>query len=130
MGWKKSVYKEKKTDFRLKTLPHRKVFRRDKNFCQSCRKQLPSRELSVHHIIPRSEGGTNLLSNLITLCFSCHDLIEMADPPIRTKQEILWHKVSLDELNRDIQEVDEDEIDTKDWRRWVYGSSRKPRLSK
>lgn len=31
-----------------------------------------SRELHVHHIIPRSEGGTDDDENLITLCHICH----------------------------------------------------------
>ncbi len=30
--------------------------------------------LEVHHIVPRSRGGTNHESNLITLCSSCHRL--------------------------------------------------------
>lgn len=32
---------------------------------------------SVHHIIPRSAGGSNDKTNLIHLCSECHDLIEM-----------------------------------------------------
>lgn len=30
--------------------------------------------LTVHHIIPRSEGGSHDLVNLVTLCRPCHDL--------------------------------------------------------
>jgi 5-methylcytosine-specific restriction endonuclease McrA len=30
--------------------------------------------LEVHHILPRSEGGADEDSNLITLCCACHDL--------------------------------------------------------
>ena len=29
--------------------------------------------LEVHHVIPRSKGGSNALCNLLTLCHSCHD---------------------------------------------------------
>jgi len=32
-------------------------------------------KLTVHHIIPRSAGGTDNLDNLITLCRECHDAI-------------------------------------------------------
>ena len=32
--------------------------------------------LTVHHIVPRSEGGTTTLRNLITLCIRCHDYVE------------------------------------------------------
>lgn len=31
-------------------------------------------ELHVHHIVPRNEGGTNNLDNLVTLCERCHSV--------------------------------------------------------
>jgi DNA mismatch repair protein MutS len=31
------------------------------------------KDLEVHHIIPRSEGGLNALRNLVVLCETCHD---------------------------------------------------------
>jgi DNA mismatch repair protein MutS len=31
------------------------------------------RDLEVHHIVPRSEGGNNTLRNLVVLCETCHD---------------------------------------------------------
>jgi len=41
---------------------------RDGYTCRSCAEA--SKE--VHHIIPRSQGGTNHLQNVITLCERCH----------------------------------------------------------
>ncbi|MFC6752781.1 HNH endonuclease [Halorubrum tibetense] len=32
-----------------------------------------ARVLEVHHVVPRANGGTNDLSNLITLCPDCHE---------------------------------------------------------
>ena len=32
--------------------------------------------LTIHHIIPRADGGQADLDNLITLCLECHDAIE------------------------------------------------------
>ena len=32
-------------------------------------------KLHVHHIVPLSKGGRNTLSNLITVCQSCHEKI-------------------------------------------------------
>ena len=34
--------------------------------------------LSVHHVISRNDGGGNNPENLITLCHSCHDIVEIA----------------------------------------------------
>jgi len=44
--------------------------RRDGERCQQCGS---SERLQVHHIVPLSEGGDRYaLSNLVTLCQSCH----------------------------------------------------------
>lgn len=125
MEWEEKVYKSKEVDYRLTTLPRHKVLKRDKYTCQSCRKRLTASELQIHHIKPRSEGGTNIMSNLITLCWRCHDLIELAEPPIRTLQEILYHAQALDLLNQMLDNPIEYATDN-DWRKWVYGSMKKP----
>lgn len=52
-----------------------KVFQRDRwtcrnPFCES------SRNLTVHHIIKRSQLGNDEMGNLITLCLTCHEKVE------------------------------------------------------
>lgn len=49
------------------------VLERDKHKCTRCKSNI---NLSVHHIKPRTEGGTNDIRNLITLCNACHNLVE------------------------------------------------------
>ena len=49
------------------------VLHRDKYTCQICGKK--HARLEVHHIIYRSQGGTDDENNLITLCESCHSAI-------------------------------------------------------
>lgn len=110
------------------SVPRSDVLQRDNYICQSCRKRFRANMLSVHHILPRAESGTNDMLNLITLCNPCHDMIEIAEPPIRTKQEILFHKQSLDELDEDCKEIDDrDNNRKKDWYKWVYGSGKRPK---
>lgn len=48
------------------------VLKRDNYTCVNCGRT--GGELHVHHIIPRSEGGTNNLDNLVTLCERCHSV--------------------------------------------------------
>ena len=48
----------------------RQVLHRDQYRCQVCQRGGPG--LHVHHIVYRSRGGTNAMSNLITLCPTCH----------------------------------------------------------
>ncbi len=52
----------------------RKVFARARNKCQ-CPGCDHTGHLEIHHIVPRSKGGTNDAGNLICLCSGCHKLI-------------------------------------------------------
>ena len=46
------------------------VFARDEYTCQVCKKK--NKVLRTHHIVYRSEGGTDRADNLITVCSDCH----------------------------------------------------------
>lgn len=48
------------------------VLHRDSYVCQSGRKIRHGRKLHVHHIVFRSEGGTDAPDNLVALCETCH----------------------------------------------------------
>ena len=48
------------------------VLNRDNYTCQCCRGKHKDSKLEVHHIIYRSQGGSNKADNLITLCHTCH----------------------------------------------------------
>ena len=56
----------------------REVLARDRHHCRGlgCSH---TRFLEIHHIIPRSAGGTNDPENLITLCTACHELWHVRD---------------------------------------------------
>lgn len=46
------------------------VFARDKYTCQVCHRK--NQVLHTHHIVYRSDGGTDRADNLITVCTDCH----------------------------------------------------------
>jgi ATP-dependent DNA helicase RecQ len=50
----------------------RVVLARDGYRCTSCGIEVVSREADIHHLLPRSMGGTDELANLVTLCDGCH----------------------------------------------------------
>lgn len=47
------------------------VFARDQYICQVCHKK-KDKILHTHHLIYRSQGGSNRADNLITVCTECH----------------------------------------------------------
>jgi hypothetical protein len=48
------------------------ILDRDKYICQNCKGKSKEHKLNVHHILSRSNGGSDLPANLITLCKTCH----------------------------------------------------------
>lgn len=54
-----------------------KVLVRDKDTCYRCKLVKARFELTVHHITPRSKGGSDEERNLVTLCTKCHDYVEL-----------------------------------------------------
>jgi len=49
------------------------VLTRDGYTCQHCKGKSKDTRLEVHHLIFRSEGGSDEEANLLTLCKTCHD---------------------------------------------------------
>jgi 5-methylcytosine-specific restriction endonuclease McrA len=62
-------------------------------FSPSCARCGSTVDLEAHHIVPLASGGTNELSNLLTLCHDCHRAQHRGKPrkhdPSRTIQEAL-----------------------------------------
>jgi hypothetical protein len=107
------------------------VIERDKSTCQSCMNR--RKDLSVHHIIPRDEGGSDDLFNLVTLCFHCHDEIEQTN--IRSIWQIKGYNLPEEKVKRKKAAQDKNtEIDQMleridqarpDWHAVVYGGCKK-----
>ena len=57
---------------KISTKIRQAVYSRDGYACALCQSTKP---FHVHHVTPRSQGGTNELSNLICLCFTCHSIV-------------------------------------------------------
>jgi len=48
------------------------VIWRDSNTCQYCSKKMLSSELTMDHVLPKSRGGDNTWTNLVTCCKKCN----------------------------------------------------------
>lgn len=53
-------------------LNRRNIYARDENHCQYCGDKHPSSELSLDHVIPRSQGGGSSWDNLVCCCVRCN----------------------------------------------------------
>jgi hypothetical protein len=48
------------------------VLKRDDFTCQYCGRRAPAVAIEVDHVVPRSMGGTDDLTNLVAACFECN----------------------------------------------------------
>ena len=57
--------------FRPKSLKvnRKRIFKRDRSMCQYCGSK---KNLTIDHVIPRSRGGGNTWTNLVTCCSPCN----------------------------------------------------------
>jgi 5-methylcytosine-specific restriction endonuclease McrA len=53
-------------------LNRRNLFARDQNCCQYCGRRFPTSDLSIDHLIPRSQGGTTCWENVVCSCTRCN----------------------------------------------------------
>ncbi|MCE9530710.1 MAG: HNH endonuclease [Planctomycetes bacterium] len=50
----------------------RNIFARDGNQCQYCGKKFPTSELSLDHVLPRTQGGKTTWENIVCACVDCN----------------------------------------------------------
>lgn len=126
--WQSKVYQKRLKEKYPDNWPQLRatVLKRDNYRCYRCEKRNSyGKGLTVHHIIPRDENGPDDIPNLITLCNSCHDYVEVKG--LRSKAEIAA-SIELDiEEKPDKPEILREETFIRpDWHAWVYGGARRP----
>lgn len=50
----------------------RNIYARDSNRCQYCGKKHPTTELSLDHVVPKSQGGKTTWENIVCCCVKCN----------------------------------------------------------
>ena len=50
----------------------RNIYARDGNKCQYCGKRMPTTELSLDHVVPKSQGGKSTWENIVCCCVKCN----------------------------------------------------------
>lgn len=64
------------------------VLNRDNYTCQCCKGKHKDSKLEVHHIVFRSQGGSDEESNLITLCHTCHTALHSGKISLNLKGKV------------------------------------------
>ena len=88
------------------------VIHRDNYTCQCCGKKHVRFE--VHHIVFRSQGGTDDEKNLITLCEECHDMIHAGTLVLNKKPKKLnlKHATHMSIIRSQLLKIYPDAIET------------------
>ena len=50
----------------------RNIYARDGNKCQYCGKRMQTTELSLDHVVPKSQGGKTTWENIVCCCVKCN----------------------------------------------------------
>lgn len=56
-----------------RALSRKNILIRDRYTCQYCERVLPSSELTLDHVTPRSRGGESSWENLVACCHRCNN---------------------------------------------------------
>lgn len=75
---------------RVQILSRKNIFLRDRNICQYCEQYFHASVLTLDHIVPRSKGGKDTWSNLVTCCQPCNR--KKADMSLEECGMTLLHK--------------------------------------
>ena len=85
---------------------HEAVLNRDNYTCQCCRTKKGT--MNTHHILPKSQGGSDEMENLITLCESCHkklhrgELKEFEEKLKGKKKGTLKHATQMNSIRKQL----------------------------
>src|SRR6201996_9232647 len=56
-----------------RALSRKNILMRDRYTCQYCHRAMPSGELTLDHVIPRSRAGESAWENLVACCHPCNN---------------------------------------------------------
>ncbi len=81
------------------------VLTRDGYLCQQCQGKSKDRRLEVHHIVFRSEQGSDEEANLLTLCKTCHESLHAGTITLnqtRKRKGTLLHATQMNSICRQL----------------------------
>src|SRR5438309_8242314 len=77
-----------------RALSRKNILMRDRYTCQYCHRTMPSGELTLDHVIPRSRAGESAWENLVACCHFCNNL-KGSRTPQEAGMQLLRHPPSF-----------------------------------
>lgn len=96
----------------------REIYERDNHTCGYCAQRLTADKLTMDHIIPKAQGGSNEYSNLVTCCYRCNNL-KGARSPEQAKMP-LQYKIPK-QYSPVLAYIRRYGLSHKDWSLYLYG---------
>lgn len=95
------------------------VFKRDRNECVYCGTKLGSIQLTIDHVVPKSQGGKNNWLNCVTSCFDCNNR-KGSRTPEQAKMRILrLPKIPSLSVADEIENIENIENQHSSWKNFV-----------
>ena len=91
------------------------VLSRDNYACQCCKAKGKGVRLEVHHVVYRSQGGSDNPDNLITLCVKCHEAVHKEKLQLKAKglrKGLLLHATQMNSIRVQLLRRIQDAIET------------------
>lgn len=91
------------------------ILNRDNYTCQYCKSRHKDSRLEVHHIIFRSQDGSDEESNLITLCHTCHKALHSGKISLELSGKVkgtLKYATQMNSIRKQLFRVYPDAIET------------------
>lgn len=91
------------------------VLNRDNYTCQCCKGKHKDSKLEVHHIVFRSQGGSDEESNLITLCHTCHKNLHSGKVNLKLKGKMkgnLKYATQMNSIRKQLFKLYPDAVET------------------